>query len=622
MRLITSNAKLMAAALVLSCSVAAADPGWTPLDARRVEALRLLDARYRTAGEDAAFPGPNLRLRSDHHEYYYQEKAGAIFGLVEAGHATKSRLAEANKLLRLEMLGRWPITAPGQLQGDSGIWMHRSRTLGMRLYLLYSPWMDEDLRAEYARRMEWMVREPFNRKSENIKLTNNSAYFLSHEALGKTGAPSYGEVKSWLVRYLRQHGTQGTHEWGSYYNAWTFVAILNLAEFARDAEVRTLASMVVDYDIARMLTMSVRGNFCSPAVRRYFFWTVNGAIEPQTHLLRLLFTSEEPRQGIWADWALSNYAPLQRHQHFLSLKTPCEARFTDDAQTGRGIRWLSRICRGRDFAIATHQTVGANGYVLPSGGTHDIIGCYVQSGKDPAHHIVPYGHNPGMVPKKKRNRTERYFGYKNMAFVQHGGVTKAVWAGGVVTDVPIRLFYQAGFTCELTEHWAFLSDGATYAAWAPTVGTPRHDPSLKEISDPKKEGAWLRSTHVPGEEGEVAVIEAGDADLFGSFEAFKRDILSRNPAPRVEDGRVVYTAHDGAEVVFGQDHASVNGERFDPASYPQASGPGIERNRLEGGERTLVFDFENATCQGEAQRVPSALRFGSEAPYRGLASSR
>jgi hypothetical protein len=563
----TQTGLVLVAVLALAGTAAGTEPG------ARVTALRQIDARFTTTGHEADLPTPNLKLKQDWHERNYWDKAAAIFALVDAGAAPAGRTEEANRLLRYAMLGKWTLSGADQIEADSGIWMHRSRTLGLRVYVLYHDRLDNDIRAEFERRLDWLAREPYTRLSENIKLTNNSSYFLAHELRGATDRETYRLVRQWLVNYLRRHRDSGTEEWGSSYNAWTLVAILNLAEFAQDADVRRLATEVIDYDIARMLTMSVDGNFCSGAVRRYPFFTHGGYIEPQTQWAWLLFKGTPASDELWADFALSRYTPPAGYAG-IGASATYEAFFTDAA--GPRNLWRHYFYRDGRAGIATMRAVGAGEFVQPSGGTHDIVGCFVQSGKNPRHHVVPFGYLPKDGPKKMRNPTERYFGYKNVAFTQHGGHVNAVWAKGVVADVPIRLFYYKDFRCVIRDGWAFLTDGAIHVAWAPTIGDPVRDPDSAEFSDPQKHGGWLRSTHTPGPGGEVAVIEVADAASSGSFEAFQQAILERNPRPRWSVEGIRYHTIDGTLLEFSSESIRLNGVVYDAADHPRAQSPWLQ----------------------------------------------
>ena len=579
----------------------------TGLSERRVAALKALDAHLATDLETAAYPTPNLSLAQNRDEQSYYDKAGAIFGLVACGAAPEVRLKEANSLLRYAMLGKYVLSNAKQVEGDSGIWMHRSRTLGMRLYALYRDRMAPDIRTEYEKRLNWLARAPYERSSENIKLTNNSSYFLAHEFLGREDTDSYRACEKWLIDYLRNHGTVGTHEWGSSYNSWTYIAVLNLAEFSHNPRVRDLAMMVVDYDLARQLMVSVDAFFCSPAVRRYFFWTVNGYVEPQTKMAQLYFSNDAPDEHIWADFVLSNYEPLKCHQALFGRRN-YEAWIENDALSGIDRTWRIHFYRGEHFGLATHESLEPNHYVLPSGGTHDIIGCYIQSDKGASNHVVPYGYNPGRSPKKKRDLTERYFSYKNVAFVQHSGVTKAVWAGGGFQDVPIRLFYYKDFHCELEKGWAFLSDGVCYVAWAPTIGDPENDTSLTEVSDPNTQGSWVRSTYVPDKTGETAVIEVGDSASYGSYDAFKAAVLSRNARPRLKDGRVSYIAPDGVTLVWNNEaNVTINDQAWVPKHITLIDAPDMQGNRIAWDDKEVVFDFDAGEIHGDIARMVESL---------------
>jgi len=131
-----------------------------------------------------------------------------------------------------------------------------------------SHWLEADIKATYDQRLDWLCTDPFNDKSENIKFTNNSAYFLAHEIRNKTHLPSFGAVKNWLPDAMKSFGRDGAHEWGTNYNSWTASSILNLSEFAQDAQIKKLATMCLDYYFARKSGFNLGGLEASGAVRR------------------------------------------------------------------------------------------------------------------------------------------------------------------------------------------------------------------------------------------------------------------------------------------------------------------------------------------------------------------
>ena len=156
--------------------------------------------------------------------------------------------------------------------------------------------MDADIRLVYQKRLGYLLQPAWTSKSENIKNTNNTTYFLAHEILGKQNLSSFTSVRNWLITELKRFGKQGATEWGSTYNGWTLSGMLNLAEFAEDAEIQKLAEMAVDYWLARQGGMTHKGYFTSGAVRPVLAHTsrdppdVLGEKPPTT-------TRTEPRHG-------------------------------------------------------------------------------------------------------------------------------------------------------------------------------------------------------------------------------------------------------------------------------------------------------------------------------------
>lgn len=604
-------------ATVVLGGTSASIPQTTPpssLDARKKALLIKADQRYELQGETPAYPTPNYKLKPEWKEEYYIEKALAIFGLINLGATPETRIEEANRVLRWAFLGKWPCTSQSQMIDSYGLWDHRARALGIRLYALYANWLDPDIKADWEQRLVWQCVEPFTGSSENIRTNRTTSYFLAHELTGNTDLPSYQACKDWLVGHLKKLGKYGYGEWGSPgYHSWTIGAILNLAEFAQDPDVKKLATMLIDYTLAQLSGFLQDQAFCSGSVRRYGhgIW---GAVESQALIAGTMFTGvlSSSFLPVWVEWGATNYRPLSSVAAMYVNPPQGETRLS----TGSSKIWRYKCWRGSQFAIATHNGTGPNDsdFVDSSGGTHDILGCYVQSSKKPENMIAASGYDPDGSGAKKRDKTERYFGYKNVGFAHHGGITQHVWAGGSQSGVPIRLFYAAGFAREFQGGWAFLSDGVTYAAWRPTIGSPQDDfgPTWPDAST----GKWLRSSHVPGAEGEVGILEAGDAAMFGSYAAFKSDVLARNPLP-TWNGKVSYQAKDGAQIEFGADYVKVNGQLWNPNTHPRASMPGLADYKITQGGANILFNFDNNTVTGATPRLSTNVEFGAPEPLFG-----
>lgn len=576
----------------------------TPIDQRRLEAARAIDARLRLGPEDPSVATPNRSLTNGGHEYDYQDKAAAIFARIDAGEVPAARAAEANQLLRYSMMGPYAIAGAGQLVGDSGRWMHRSRTLGMRLWLLYGHRMDADLAAEHRRRLEWMLREPYEESSENICSTHNASFLLAHEALGETARPSYRALVAWLQARLQSWRTSGMHEWGSEYAAWTLIAMANVAELSTHAALREQARAFVDHALARQLEQSVGPHFASARVRSYLHWSANGYVPALSAAASLWFGTGPISDRTWTDFVISNATPLALHRAQQRLAAPGVGAQRDDTAGGRA--WRHHTARGRDYLLSVHQSLDADGYTLPSGGTHDVILAIVQSSASPRGVVIPYPYTPTTPFSKKRNLAHRAFGHGTSAFVLGGGTTHAVWAGGArVTEVPARLFHDVSFRVVLDGGWAFLTDDRVYVGWAPTIGDPELDPDAADFGRPGRDGGWVRSTHRPGSQGELAVLEVGDASTHVDFAAFRAELLRRNPRPRQSGGAVVYRGRDGALMRIDASGASVDGVAWDPSAHPRAATAFLRDQQLDVGGEVWRADRPEG-----AHRLPRRLEFG------------
>lgn len=587
--------KHLAIAFLYVCAASQALAQETPLDTRRKQLLQELDQTPVQPG-DPQYPMPNLTLKYGFGENDYHEKILAVFGLIDMGVEPSSRISEANKLLRYVMLGRNPAPTQTSLIGQyASAWSHRSRSLGIRQWMLYKGWLEPDIKQEFLKRLNWLCVGPYNQSSENIKCSNNNATFLAHEILGKTNLATYQENRQWWIGFLKNFGKDGAGEWGTTYNGWTVSAILNLAEFAQDPTVKKLATMALDYWMARTSGFQIAGHFASGAVRRYGHWLF-ASNPPQSHIAKVNFFGGAE---YWVEWGVTNFKPLTAVQSLYVNAGPGDSRITET-------KWRHQSHRGAKFALSTQLNFVPDYYQS----THDIVSCFAQSAKGPQNHVIPYG-LPFGADTKWRSTVERGFGYKNVGFVNTGGFCRRTWTGGQQHNIPIRLFYFKDFSVQISGNWAFLTDGVIYVAWAPTIGNPIVDPDSSQLSNPTKTGSWLRSDAVPTDAGEACVLEVGDAASFGSYENFKNNILARNPNPTWNNNQVVYHAKDGATIVFALGYGSVNGQVWDPDAHPRAQMAGVSGFSISGG---ITFNFDAVATTGTLTRVSANKTFGQTGP--------
>ncbi|MHC4799899.1 MAG: PKD domain-containing protein, partial [Planctomycetota bacterium] len=560
----------------------------------------------------------------------FQAKALAVFALVQQGETDPSRIEEANRILRY-VINAWPAYGPGDIIGNGNGWVHRSRTMGVRLYYLYQHYMDPDILEDFENRMGWAIADPSTSGSENHKTTTNQMIYLAHEATMQTHLSTFDDIKSWWIDKLKYFGNSGFHEWGSVYNGWTLGAVLNLADFAEDQEVKKLAEMVTDYTLGCSAAFQIDGYYNSPAVRQYGFWILapffhDGVeqhyydTETQTDMIHTFFYGAPPIEfrNDWIEWAVSNYRPPTVVQQMTHNSRNSETYLTNDNN-----RWHMYSYIMDRVAIATHHTLASNYYSGGANTTHDIIQCIIQSDAGPTNHLVTHAIVPRTSHRescsKRRSNKDRSFGYKNVAIVNGGTPSICVWAGGgSKPNVPIRIFHSKDFTVELDSGWAFFTDGNIYAAWAPTIGNPIADPDSATWTDPVEHGSWLKSDYTPPDtsDGEAAVVEVGDPESFGSYQAFKTEILTRNSRPRWIDFKVLYTARDGTVIEFGLSHAKLDDTIVDPSSYPRADSTLgiIDRTFLLGGGQSIEFDFDNLQVIGSMEKPGTTRFFGFPPP--------
>ncbi|MEM7049341.1 MAG: PKD domain-containing protein [Acidobacteriota bacterium] len=610
----------------------------TPLDERRREALHAWNDHLWLSG-----PG---RLGGDHdrpdHEAYHWQKALVLLALHELGELDDSAVEDARALIAA--LYQFWLENPDEKRFELG-----NRNLAMRVFLLYGSTLfppeetaHEDLREAFEADMgmESAAQGPQDcdpasctcGATENHLMINNSFKLLSKQAADvETTDPGYLAIRDWWLDFLPWAISNGFSEWASSgeYETWTWTAILNLADLAADEEVRELATIAIDYNLALQAGQSAAGGmFASGGTRAYHYEILGDYRQTRTHLAQLLMTGGDLTEhggGIHGPvaFAVSNYRPLVLvDEVFRNGLVAGETALT--IQQGRYRQscspWFQHTYRGKTFALGANVTPKA-AYYEP----HDTVIGYVSTTTSPTSHVVPIGYHPEEWNRYARHRTtkrsERGFGYKNVLIYTQGGISD--WpSADPAGPQPPRLYVSSDFrTVEADPggKWIFLSNNRTYIAWQPSVGRPE----VEEGMDPPRDGGgfFLRSKidlEDLTEAGETCVLEVGDADLFDSYAQFKQDVKSRNP----DFNGQKYWTKDGDEINYLPGSStyqySVNGESpFTPstANWPRAQMAHLQDNELTFGDQAATFDPTDSNgdgfyLEGDVERLEGHFRFG------------
>ncbi len=568
------------------------------IDTRRRAALRAIDKYYKLKGQD---PSLGLKPPNKNSEQAIYEKALAILGRVQLRDAPLDRVAEANRLLRFAMLGKWP----GVGWDKKGVgWRLGVRSTAIRVYSLYGNRLDEDIKAEYRKRLgKFAAKGVHSEGTENHKMIVNAARLLSRELMGKTTDTGYKSIVDFLIERLRGIGKRGLREWGAGYSKWTIEAILNVFDFSQHKQLRRMARMSLDYILALQSGFTINGAFASGGVRVYPF-DVNNVYRVQSLWSWILFDNQ-PRFGYIghqtaAEWAASSYSPLRRVKKLYEIDGPLP--LISRMKTGKKYDYY--LFRSKDVSICSNLSPKVGHF---GGPFHDALGVYVQSSASLVSHVVAVGYSPTTTDRLERDKTNgwrRYMGNWNVVIYNEGGV---IPAGAPEADkkVPPRLLLTKDFSGEIKGGWAFVKSGASYVAWAPTSGKPQVD-ELGSSYPNHGSAKWLKAT-AASPAGVICVLEVGDAAMFGSFDSFKTEILSRNPRPRKTDGTFSYKCRNGETMQFGGDFFKVDGVRFDPGSYPRAELPGVRGRSITHGGPTITFDFDavkTIAAPEELKRLP------------------
>lgn len=580
----------------------------TNFDRKRCETLRIIDQKIKVA---PVTPGNYNYLQPQCPECMgqYISKSIVIRGLIDECGENISRLNEANAVLRQAYTVKFVAKADCSNVNVQTRWQHGRRTTALKDLIWYGHTYAPDVMNAVRKYAECHLEGPQTNSSENLKWGANSGRILSHEFLNQTNTSTYAELKTWAIDALKRQLQFGFSEWGSNYNSATAHPILNLAELSRDPEIKKWALAVYDYYIALQGVHSIGAKFATGRIRTY---KAGWAKESPVQSTLGSFLWESPNPDDWSVYAenistlvLGNYRPLKAHESLYIKNEDYQAKHKS---TKKSHYFYSH----KKYAVGTLQNTKSD-YFIKTLETHDVFPVFIQTQRSRHSFVVPFGQPIDKTgPSKAIEWDNRSFGVENVAFSHLGGDTKGVWTGGGVKNVPIRLFYGKDIQANviIQDGWAFLTDGqGVYIAWAPTIGDPVNSGEVYKHSN-QIWGRFLRSSH-SGSQGETSIVEVGDDRTYTSFEAFRSDILNRNPRPRVNNNIVRYTTKSGKVIEWKDNAITINGQVQDPETYPYNESPYLNGLKLTIGGRTIEWNVQNGNITGQTERIPTNLRFGT-----------
>ncbi len=648
------RARLVLAFLILICawsSTAHAAPcsqltGLTALDRNRCQALETIDGSLAvgTVSTPLNLAGavqPVLAGGSaSESEGDYYSKAMAVFGQLDYGAGSTSRIAEANRVLRYAMFVSWPAPLVSDIVYNPNVgastkpWALDNRNVAVRSYWLFRNLMDADIRQEFERRFGLLRNHTLTSVSgsQNQKAMHYSAIVLAFRENENPSSAIYSQAVTEITSLMRNFARFGSVEAGSSYDYFTLGAVLNLAEWGAGSA-GALATATVDYFLAEQLAFSVGVDLASPGIRRRPHW-IFGYREPQTVAADVLFSATPPSHaGVsgLVELVASNYRPLVALR---DQKNQQDSLASFEARANHG-RFRHHFFRGQNYGIGAHHAPSPQPFF--EGSTNDALLVYIQAEVDQRASITSYSYKPYGL-KKQLGLNERSIGYKNVAMYQSGGRNgPSNGASGAAYEFPVGMYYNANYffaeysasTSAPDACWAFLRDHGNnvFIGWALSRGAvlpwPEQDTSSNKL---------LQSTYLPASTlcdqgsngdpacGEIAIFEARDASEFGgNFEAFKANLRGRNSCTMLQpdaDQAVRYIAPDLVGLRFGKGVLEVPG-RPDFDAVPRFDSPFLNNFQLSVGGRQVTFEFVNGTASGDThslQRLATSVTVGSFVP--------
>ncbi len=185
---------------------------------------------------------------------------------------------EATRLLRALFLN--------QQHKDNPVFTPKQRKLVEQAVLDFKYWVDEP---GHAKMISW---------TENHSMLFHSLEYLAGQYFpnktftnnGQTGKWHMGHAQPLLEQWIRYRAQYGFSEWDSnVYFEEDLTPLLNLADFAKDQRVRTLATMAVDMMLADMAFDHFYGLFPTSKGRTYVEWNKWPNRHPLLNLFKIVW---------------------------------------------------------------------------------------------------------------------------------------------------------------------------------------------------------------------------------------------------------------------------------------------------------------------------------------------
>jgi hypothetical protein len=488
----------------------------------------------------------------------------------------------------------------------------------MRKYFLFGPELDPAYRARMkSGARKWTEQDPLRRPNpyykgqkdgwtpeaknswvdvrttDNLQAMRETAVYLMAEETGneEVRALYKDRIRTFVARLYQV----GMGEWDSEnYHAHTFTTYLNLYDFARDAEVRTLAKAAVDFFCATAAFKYSHGAMNGPSKRDYNHFT---ALEAAANVAWLYFddTPAAPRTfdrdqvhlitsayrppAAVVELAHKNFArPVEvfaAHAPYEALRQGAGQPETYETTYIGHTFQLGTLAQGTHGGdvngfklVAQHGTRGADFFMANATSDPTKMGSAQYSDAQQGRMNVGQYRNLAILLNAPGDTPILFLAPKDVPVETAGGVTFFRYEQTWIALRPVNLQIE-GLSAELTG---------------------------------KLKGGDLQVVRAKGTGGKVCgfALEVGEAETHGDYVAFRKAMLakSRLDAGGAAEGRVSYVSTKGETlaVTYGEPLPAVvrNGKPHDWAQHTALYAP------ADGGAAPISLGWKTGSLRVEA----------------------
>ncbi len=509
-------------------------------------------------------------------------------------------------------------------------------------------------------RETWKTYYPYRGDTENHWLMYYSSLFLAAETWpdldpgewynGKSSAENRAEAKAYILNWIDITTSYGQGEYDSPNYIDSYVSPLSLlAAYARDADLRGRAAMILDYIILDYAVENIDGLYGGAHSRVYPRHVMQPALTPATTLGWLLFNQGEYRRsGLTLLMSLVGYQPpgiLYRIAHDRSV--PYEHREL------KRTRWRMRHAGPDAFSVGLNKTVPVykysyvtNDYLLGSSQGGLLQPIQQQTWSLLWHEDKPLGLSNtffSLHPYYSPFEGTMYFGadwdtvvdliarskidYNSPDKLKSGSPYEQVFQHKSALiglyDIPPGTQFPAittFFSRDLADvnedesGWIFSRGGPTYIAFRPLAAGEWKPAAWTGLLEGGA-GAWISTGFDEWGKGHRClvsespqngyIVQVAPVDRFDSYEDFQ-DAVRALPVTTSIKGQasVTFTTLEGhiLHARYGK-APSVDGVLVDFSKWKLFDGPFAQSDResrkvsIHHGAETLVLDFASATTE-------------------------